>query len=116
MSPVRERKDAVSLLMGLENGGLSAADAAIVAEDLDPVLLYVIVTFLREVYPASDPAAGSVLERVVQMTARSPAVVRRHREGDQDPISRWFEAEHDYHDFKGRGTDLIDLIVDKLES
>jgi hypothetical protein len=116
MSGVDERRKALRLLVGLEDGGLSAADAAVLAEDLDPVLVYVIVRYLRKVYPASDPAAGSVLQRVVEMTSSSPVVVGKHRRGEQDPISRWFESEHDYHDFRGRGADLIDRIVDKLES
>jgi hypothetical protein len=111
-----EKRDALRVLAGLEGGGMSATDAAVIAEDLDPVLIYVIVTFLREVYPASDPAASSVLERVVQMTSRSPALVRKHKEGEQDPVSRWFESEYAYDDFRRRGSELVELIADKLES
>jgi len=116
MSTSDEKRDALRVLAGLEGGGISTADAAVIAEDLDPVLIYVIVTFLREVYPASDPAASSVLERVVQMTSRSPALVRKHKEGEQDPVSRWFESEYSYDDFRGRGSELVEMIVDKLES
>ncbi len=116
MATTDEGREAQRLLAGLENGGLSTADAAIVAEDLDPVLVYCIVTFLRRVYPVSDPAASSVLDRVVQMTSRSPAVVRKHGQGEFDPVSRWFEENHDYRDFRGRGAELIELLVDKLES
>jgi hypothetical protein len=116
MSTTSEQLEAERLLAGLENGGLSAADAVIIAEDLDPVLVYVIVSFLRAVYPASDPAASSVLERVVKLTSGSPAVIKKYREGGQDPISTWFESEHPYADFRGRGREMIELIVDKLES
>ena len=111
-----ERKDALRLLAGLENGGISATDAVFLAEELDPVLVYVIVTFLRAVYPAADPAATSVLERVVQMTSKSPALIRKHKEGERDPVSRWFESEYDYRDYKGRGSELLALIADKLDS
>jgi hypothetical protein len=110
-----ERKDALRLLAGLENGGLSATDARLLAEELDPVLVYVIVTFLRAVYPASDPAATSVLERVVRMTTKSPGLIRRHKEGERDPVSRWFESEYDYRDYKGRGPELVSLVADKLD-
>ena len=116
MATTNEGREALRLLAGLENGGLSTADAAIVAEDLDPVLVYVIVAFLRKVYPVSDPAASSVLDRVVRMTSRSPALIRKHEQGESDPISRWFEENHDYRDFRGRGPELIELIVDKLET
>ena len=113
---IDEKQGALRLLGGLEGGGLSAADATIVGEDIDPVLVYAIVSFLRSVYPASDSAANSVLDRVVQFTSGSPAIVRKHTEGEQDPISRWFEDEYAYKDFRGRGSEMIDLIVDKLET
>ena len=116
MSPQDEKREAQRLLAGLENGSMSATEAAILAEDLDPVFVYVIVTFLRKVYPASDPAATPVLERVVAMTASSPLVVGKHREGGQDPVSHWFESEYSWADFHDRGPELVDLIADKLES
>ena len=71
---------------------------------------------LRAVHPVSDPAANAILERVVRLTSGSPALIGKHREGERDPISRWFESEHGYGDFRGRGSQLIELIVDKLES
>jgi len=116
MNPIDQKAAALRVLAGLEDGTLSPVDAARIAEDLDPVLIYVIVEFLRAVYPASDPAASPVLERVVRMTAASAELVRRHREGERDPVSRWFESEHEYRAFRGRGADLIERIVDKLES
>ena len=82
---IDEKQGALRLLSGLENGGLSTADAAIVAEGLDPVLVYVIVSFLRSAYPASDPAANSVLERVVQLTSGSEAVVPQAHQGRTGP-------------------------------
>ena len=103
MTTSSEGPQARRLLEGLESGLLSARDAAIVAEDIDPVLVYVIVSFLRAVYPVSDPAAGAVLERVVRLTSSNPVVVRRHRQGSTDPIARWFESEYAYADFRGRG-------------
>ena len=113
---VDETRDALRLLAALENGGMAPMDAAILAEGIDPVLLYAIVCYLRTVYPASDPAATSVLERVVGLTSSSAVVVRRHREGESDPISRWFEDDHGYTSFRGRGADMIALLVDKMES
>ena len=116
MSHGDEKANAIRLLTGLEDGTLTPADAAQIAESLDPVLVYVIVEFLRAVYLASDPAASSVLERVVRMTSISPEVVQLRREGEHDPVSRWFESEFEYRDFRGGGADLIARIVDKLES
>ena len=116
MATIDERQEAARLLSGLENGTLSSTDAPIVAEDLDPVLVYVIVSFLRAIHPASDPAATPVLERVVRLTSGHPTVVRKYSDGEQDPVSKWFESEYEYRDFRGRESELIELIVDKLET
>jgi hypothetical protein len=80
------------------------------------VLVYSIVRFLRSVYPASSPAAQAVLERVVDLTSAYPAIVGKSREGESDPVSQWFASEYSFDDFRGRGAELIKMIVDKLES
>lgn len=116
MSASTDKNQAFRLLHGLEDGGLAVAEARILAADLDPVLVHVILRYLRAVYPASDPAASAVLERVVSLTSADPAIVRKAQEGEQDPVSQWFASEHTFREFRGRGRDLIDLIVDKLES
>ena len=116
MSGSTNRNDAVRLLRGLEDGRMTASEGALLAQDLDPVLVYVILRYLREVYPASNPAASAVLERVVALTSSWPGVVAKSKEGEQDPVSIWFTTEYSFSDFRGRGSELIDLIVDKLES
>jgi len=116
VSDSTDRNQAGRLLRGLEDGGMAAGEARILAQDLDPVLVHVILRYLRAVYPASDPAASAVLERVVRLTSNDPAIVRKAREGEQDSVSGWFESEYTFVEFRGRGQDLIDLIVDKLES
>jgi hypothetical protein len=116
MSTSTDRNQALRLLRGLDEGGIDATEARILAEELDPVLVYVVVRYLREIYPASDPAASPVLERVVGLTSAYPAIVEKSREGEQDPVSEWFTSEYSFRDFRGRGPELIELIVDKLES
>lgn len=116
MTTSTDRNRALRLLRGLDEGGMDVSEGRALAEELDPVLVYAIVRFLRDVYPASDPAASPVLERVVQLTSAYPALVAKSREGEQDPVSRWFSSEYSFRDFRGRGTELIELIVDKLES
>jgi hypothetical protein len=111
-----DRNTALRLLRGLEAGGMSASEAAILAEELDPVLTYFIVRFLRDVYPASSPAAHAVLERVVKLTSAYPDIVRKSKAGERDPVSRWFASEYSFADFRGRGEELVEMIVDKLES
>ncbi|MEM7247305.1 MAG: hypothetical protein AAF533_18325 [Acidobacteriota bacterium] len=116
MHDTDERRAALRLLRALEQGGEPAADLAIIAQDIDPVLVHGIISFLRAVYPATDPAATGVLGRVVELTGASPEVIRRHEEGGRDPITEWFTSEHEYGQFRGRGDNVVDLLVEKLES
>ena len=116
MGTSTDRNQALRLLRGLDEGGIDTAEARILAEDLDPVLVYVVVRYLRENYPASDPAASPVLKRVVGLTSAYPAIVAKSSEGEQDSVSEWFASEYSFRDFRGRGPELIELIVDKLES
>lgn len=116
MAESKKGSDAVRLLRGLEAGGMTAGAARAIAEKLDPVLLYVVIRYLREVYPASNPAASAVLERVVALTKAWPGLVARSKEGEKDPVARWFASDQSYGDFRGRGADLIALVADKLDS
>jgi len=111
-----ERAAAIRLLNGIERGTLTVHAAASLSEEIDPVLLHAVVRFLRECYPASDPAAGPVLERVVALMSARPEIVRKVREGESDPVARWFASEHGFRDFRGRGEEMLALIADKLDS
>jgi hypothetical protein len=116
MSSSTDRNLALRLLRGLDEGNIDAAEAHTLAMELDPVLVYVVVRYLREIYPASDPAASPVLERVVALTSAYPAIVAKSQEGEEDPVSQWFLSEYSFRDFRGLDSELIELIVDKLES
>jgi hypothetical protein len=116
MAGSTDRSKAGRLLHGLEDGAMTTIQAQALASDLDPVLVHVIVRYLRDAYPASNPAAGAVLDRVVAFTSSSRAVVAKVKEGEADPVSVWFASDHSFREFRGRGGDLLDLIVEKLES
>src|SRR5207244_9545402 len=113
MSGSTDKNQALRLLRGLEDGRMSAPEAALLAQDLDAVLVHVILRFLREVYPASNPAATAVLDRVVALTSSWPGIVAKAKEGERDPVSQWFASEYSFGDFRDRGSELLDLIVDK---
>lgn len=116
MNGSTNKNDAMRLLQGLEQGTMTAVEARILAGTLDPVLVHIILRYLREVYPASNPAATAVLDRVVALTSGSPELVAKIKEGEKDPVSLWFSTEHSWVEFRGRGSELLELIVDKLES
>jgi hypothetical protein len=116
MGTSTDRTQALRLLNGLEMGGLDLAEGRVLVENLDPVLVHLIVRFLREVYPVTAPAARPVLERVVALTNATPKIVALAKEGEADPITAWFVSEYTFAEFRGRGHAMLDLVVDKLES
>ena len=116
MNATEEKRESLRLLAGLENGSLPTEDAYAIAQDLDPVLVHFIVRFLRDTYPASDPAATSVLDRVLKLTSFHPNFIERCKEGEEDSVTEWFVGEYSFQGFRGRGPELIELVVDKLDS
>lgn len=104
--------DATRLLQGLERGDLPVTEARILAEDLDPVLVHLIIHYIRAAYPITAPAAGAVLERLVELTRGQPGIIAAAKSGESDPITEWIKAEH----AASRGEEMLRLAVDKLES
>lgn len=107
-----EKRQALYLLQGIENGTLATAESARLGGEADPVLLYFIVTWLRDHY-RNHPAAEGVLGRLVELSA-SPGIKRNIAEGKDDSLVAWFEDAYGYRDFDARGS--VDLVVEKLES
>lgn len=107
---------AARLLEGLENGGMRGDEGVFIAEELDPVLLHFIVRYLRQNYPASDPVATSVLDRLLELTRKHPDLIATCREGERDPVSEWFEQSHSIRGYKGRGREMLATLIDKLDS
>jgi len=116
MYDTEESRLAKRVLDALERGTTPVADAAVFANDIDPVLVHAIITYIREVYPVSDPAGPGVMRRLVELTRTNPRLQAKHDEGARDPIIEWFRSAHDWREFRGKGVELIDLLVDKLES
>jgi hypothetical protein len=108
--------EAQRLLAGLEAGTLGTVDAGQLVARIDPVLAWAVIGYLRASYPASDPAASAVLERVVALTRTDPEIVAAVRAGESDPVARWFLDVHGFGAWRGRGRDMIEAIVEKLES
>lgn len=111
-----EADEAVRVLSAIENGTMQPEDAANRARDLDPVYVWAITEFVRDAYSSSHPAAAGVLDRLVRMTGAERSLVRKHKDGEADPIAAWFRSEYSWGDFRGRGAEMIGVLADKLES
>ena len=108
--------EAQRLLAVLESGTSKPLDASRLVERIDPVLVWAVIGYLRASYPASDPAASAVLERVVALTRADAGVLAAVRAGEADPVSRWFLDEYGFSAWRGKGPEMIERIAEKLES
>ena len=108
-----DKRNALRILEGIENGTMDAGDSAALIEKTDPALVYLILTWVRRKY-AGHVNADTVVGRLVEINNRFPAVAERMKEGQADSIVEWFEESYSYRELEPTG--LVDIIVDKLES
>lgn len=111
----QEIRESIRVLTGLEDGKLDVKDCFTIAEELDDVILSLMVRYLRKKYPSTNPAGMGVLSRLVEFTSNYPSIIKKIKQGDQDPIREWFEDTYNYHEFYHSPEEFIRLIVDKIE-
>lgn len=109
-----EKRDALRLLQGLENGTMSGADAFAITETTDPVIIFFVFRFLREKYPPGSADSSGVMGRLLELSSTYPEVVRKAKEGEQDVICEWFNETYDLREFFVEEENLFDLLVEKL--
>ncbi|HET7500493.1 MAG TPA: hypothetical protein VFK02_05800 [Kofleriaceae bacterium] len=90
---------------------MSAGELFALADDADPALLYLIVTWMRKRYADHDNA-DAVIGRLVALSGRG-SIASKMKEGQADPVVRWFEDSYSYR--KLEAPEFIELIVEKLE-
>jgi hypothetical protein len=108
----KEQREALRLLQGIENGSLQAAETALLIDQSDPALVYLVFTWLRNHYRGDHPAAEGVVGRLVELTG-SRSIKAKIDEGKSDGVVAWFEEEHSYRNFSA--SEFIALVVEKLE-
>jgi hypothetical protein len=111
MALEQEQRAALRILEGIEEGTMSAADSFTLVEGADSALVYLIFTWLRKRY-ADHPNSDSVLGRLLAISNRG-AVPKMMKEGQADPVARWFEESYSYRDLGSK--EFIELIVEKLD-
>jgi hypothetical protein len=111
----QEIREGLRLLKGLEEGNLSAADAFNIAEKRDPVLVFFVLRFLRDKYPAANPSSEGVVRRVLELTSTYPAIVAMSKKGEADVITEWFNDSYAMAEFYEDQAGLMAMIVEKIE-
>ncbi len=109
----QERKAALRILEGIEEGTMSSADSFTLIDEADPALVYLIFTWIRSHYGPSHPASDAVIGRLLAISDRYTAVPKKMKEGQADPVVAWFEESYSYKDLGSK--EFIELIIEKLE-
>jgi len=107
-----EKRDAMWMLVALEDGAKGLDDLRALYEAADPVLVHLIFAWLRVRYRGHSAAEG-VYGRIAALCQASRTIDRKRQEGSRDMLSTWFEESYDLRDLD-RDT-FIDVLVDKLE-
>ena len=113
MAYEQEQRAALRILEGIENGTMTTSESFSLVDEADPVLVYLLFTWLRKRY-ANDVNADAVIGRLVAISDRYPSVSEKMKEGQADPVVEWFEDGYSYRDLGSK--EFVALIVDKLES
>lgn len=109
------KRTAIRLLRGLEVGNINSTEAYDIASDLDPVLFYWIVRYLRDKYPSTHQSSSGVLERVLELSKNFPELVLAAKKGEKDLVSQWFSESFQISEFFHDSDLMISELVDKLE-
>ncbi len=92
---------------------MSAAESFGLIEEADPVLIYLIFTWIRRRY-AGDNNADAVIGRLLAISDKYPTVSQMMKEGQADSMVEWFEDAYSYRELPAK--EFIEIVVDKLES
>ncbi len=109
-------RESMRWLEGVEDGGVPTQDLFQIAEKLDPVIISLMIRYLRKKYPSSKPDSGAVMGRLVDLGSTYPGITTKAKEAEADPISEWFTETYNFGEFYQKPEEMVQLIVDKLES
>ena len=110
-----EIDESLRLLKGIEEGGMSAADAFNIADKRDEVIIYFVIRYLREKYPPSNPQSSGVTERLVEVTGTYDSIVAKSKKAQSDPVVEWFFDTYNLSDYFNDANGLFSMLVEKVE-
>ncbi len=108
-------RESLRWLEGVEDGALQTQDLYLIADKLDPVIVSLMIRYLRKKYPSTKPDSGAVIGRLVELGSTYPGITKKAKEAESDPISEWFTETYNFGEFYQKPEEMVQLIVDKLE-
>ncbi len=107
------KAQAARLIDGIEAGTLSSSEAYNIIEDLDPLLVYFSLMYIKKKYP--NPGAAQNL-RLLELMGSYDQIKKTMSSQSRDSMVEWFNDTYDVRDFQNDHEGYLDLIVDKMES
>ena len=109
------KREGHRFLEGLETGNLPSAELFAISEELDPILIYFIIKYLRMIYPQGHPDATGVVERIVELSRTYDPVVKAMKEGEADSLNEWFDDDFKPLQHRDNTEKFMDELVEKIE-
>ena len=104
-------QDIYRFMDAIEQGTVTLADAFSISENLDPLLMYFLLKYLREKYPAEREGPSA---RLLEFLSTYPSIARLASPPKDEPMVEWFDDSYSVRSFKTR-ENFVEAIVDKLE-
>ncbi len=109
-------RESLHWLEGIEDGTMTTGDLYNLSTKLDPVLINMIIKYIRKKYPSTKPEAAGVIGRLVELTNTYPDIVKKMKSAETDPIVEWFSESYNFGEFYSKPEEMLEMLVDKLES
>jgi hypothetical protein len=108
-------KKTEQVLSGIEDGNMSPYDCYLILEQLDPLIIYFVLRYLREKYPHTHPQSQGVMARIIEITNTYPDIVKKAQKGEKDSLREWFDDAYNMRQFFADPEGFVELIVEKVE-
>ena len=95
----------------ISEGMISLDEASITAEELDPLLLYFMLRYLKEMYGKDQQGPGG---RLLQLLSTYPSIAKLANTPKNEPMVEWFNDSYTVRSFPSRD-EYLQTIIDKLE-
>ncbi|MBP6218645.1 MAG: hypothetical protein KA436_08670 [Oligoflexales bacterium] len=105
------KRNVYKMMDAIEGGSVPLYDAFLLAEELDPLLLYFVLRYLKETYGRDTQGPGG---RLLQFLSDYPQISKFAATPKNEPMIEWFDESYSVRSFKTR-EDYLETIIDKLE-
>jgi hypothetical protein len=107
-----DKRNVSRFMDAIEGGVVPLDDAFLLAENIDPLLLYFMLRYLKESYGRDTQGPGG---RLLQFLSTYPQMAKFAIPPKNEPMVEWFNDGYTVQSFKSRD-EYLDMIIDKMET